>query len=155
MKKLEKLANRIRQEPNVTHVTALSDTIKRLNKAMNEDDPGFYSIPDSRELAAQYLLLYELSVPFGLDLNDRINVDKSSTRFTVTLQNASNDDVRELDKIIQDYFDKELPEFKTQGTGLSMIFSHFSKRNIDSMLIGTTAALIDSVKIVRKNGVGS
>ena len=46
------------------------------------------------ELAAQYLLLYELSVPFGLDLNDRINVDKSSTRFTVTLQNASNDDVR-------------------------------------------------------------
>ena len=141
-KKLEKLANRIRQEQNVTHVITLSDTIKRLNKAMNEDDPSFYSIPESRELAAQYLLLYELSVPFGLDLNDRINVDKSSTRFTVTLQNASNDDVRELDKIIQDYFDKELPEFKTQGTGLSMIFSHFSKRNIDSMLVGTTTALI-------------
>ena len=141
-KKLEKLADRIRQEPNVNHVTTLSDIIKRLNKAMNGDNPDFYSIPESRELVAQYLLLYELSVPFGLDLNDRINVNKSATRFTVTLQNASNDDLRDLDQIIQNYFDNELPELKTTGTGLSMIFSHFSKRNIDSMLVGTTAALI-------------
>ncbi len=140
--KLEKLANRIRQEPNVNHVTTLSDSIKRLNKAMNGDNPDFYAIPETRELAAQYLLLYELSVPFGLDLNDRINVNKSSTRLTVTLQNASNDDIRDLDKIIQDYLDKEIPEFKTQGTGLSMIFSQFSKRNIDSMLVGTTSALV-------------
>ena len=141
-KKLEKLADRIRQEPNVNHVTTLSDIIKRLNKAMNGDNQDYYTIPETRELVAQYLLLYELSVPFGLDLNDRINVNKSSTRFTVTLQNASNDDLRDLDKIIQEYFDKELPELKTTGTGLSMIFSHFSKRNIDSMLVGTTAALI-------------
>ncbi len=140
--KLDKLADRIRKEPNVNHVTTVSDTIKRLNKAMNRDDEKFYAIPENRELAAQYLLLYELSVPFGLDLNDRINVDKSSTRLTVNIKDASNDDVRELDNIIQDYFDKEIPEFKTNGTGLSMIFSHFSKRNIDSMLLGTSAALI-------------
>ena len=82
-KKLEKLADRIRQEPNVNHVTTLSDIIKRLNKAMNGDNPDFYSIPETRELVAQYLLLYELSVPFGLDLNDRINVNKSSTRFWI------------------------------------------------------------------------
>ncbi|MBF97008.1 MAG: RND transporter [Pelagibacterales bacterium] len=141
-KKLDKLAERIRQESNVNHVTTVSDTIKRLNKAMNRDEEAFYDIPENRELAAQYLLLYELSVPFGLDLNNRINVNKSSTRLTVNIKNASNDDVRDLDAIIQEYFDKEIPEFKTNGTGLSMIFSHFSKRNIDSMLVGTTAALI-------------
>ncbi len=140
--KLDQLADRIRKEPNVNHVTTVSDTIKRLNKAMNSDDEAFYAIPENRELAAQYLLLYELSVPFGLDLNDRINVDKSSTRLTVNIKKASNDDVRDLDAIIQSYFDKEIPEFKTNGTGLSMIFSHFSKRNIDSMLVGTSAALV-------------
>ena len=140
--KLDQLADRIRKEPNVNHVTTVSDTIKRLNKAMNRDEEAFYDIPQNRELAAQFLLLYELSVPFGLDLNDRINVDKSSTRLTVNIKNASNDDVRELDAIIQEYMDKEIPEFKTNGTGLSMIFSHFSKRNIDSMLVGTTLALV-------------
>ena len=95
--KLDKLAERIRQEPNVNHVTTVSDTIKRLNKAMNRDDEKFYTIPENRELAAQYLLLYELSVPFGLDLNNRINVNKSSTRLTVNIKQASNDDVRDLD----------------------------------------------------------
>ena len=66
------MAERIREEPNVNHVTTVSDTIKRLNKAMNRDDEKFYAIPANRELAAQYLLLYELSVPFGLDLNNRM-----------------------------------------------------------------------------------
>ena len=80
---------------------------------MNRDDEKFYAIPENRELAAQYLLLYELSVPFGLDLNNRINVNKSSTRLTVNIKQASNDDVRELDAIIQKYFDNEIPEFKT------------------------------------------
>ena len=140
--KLDMLANKIREEAKVNHITTVSDTMKIINRAMNADDPSFYKIPESRELAAQYLLLYELSVPFGLDLNDRINVNKSSTRLTVSMKNASNDDIRELDATIQNYFDNEMTEFKTKGTGLSMIFSHFSKRNIDSMLIGTTAALI-------------
>ena len=125
---MDKLADRIRKEPNVNHVTTVSDTIKRLNKAMNRDDEQFYAIPENRELAAQYLLLYELSVPFGLDLNNRINVNKSSTRLTVNIKQASNDDVRNLDAIIQEYLENEIPEFKTNGTGLSMIFSHFSKK---------------------------
>ena len=141
-KKLDQLAERIRQEPRVNHVSTISDTIKLLNKAMNGDKQDYYRIPDSRELAAQYLLLYELSVPFGLDLNDRINVPKSATRMTVTIQHASNDDIREVDAIIQNYLQSEMPEFKTPGTGLSVIFSHFSKRNIDSMLLGTSMALV-------------
>ena len=43
--------------------------MKRLNKNMHGDDPAFYRLPEDHELAAQYLLLYELSVPFGMDLN--------------------------------------------------------------------------------------
>ena len=40
---------------------------KRLNKYMHADDESFYKIPDERNLAAQYLLLYELmSLPYGL-----------------------------------------------------------------------------------------
>ena len=36
------------------------------------------------------MLLYELSLPYGLDLNDRINIDKSATRVTATLGNVDN-----------------------------------------------------------------
>ena len=53
------------------------EIFKKLNKNMHNDDPSFYRLPDSRELAAQYLLLYEMSLPFGRDLTNHINIDKS------------------------------------------------------------------------------
>ncbi len=59
--------------------------MKRVSKSMHGDDPDWYRLPDERDLAAQYLLLYEMSLPYGLDLNSQINVDKSATRLTVTL----------------------------------------------------------------------
>ena len=78
-----------RAQPEVTHVQAFPDTMKRLNKNMHGDDPEYYRLPDDPELAAQYLLLYELSLPFGSDLNNRIDVSKSATRLTVVLRSLS------------------------------------------------------------------
>ena len=86
LNKVEDFANWARQQPNVLHVFTITDIMKRLNKNLNADDPAFYRVPDDRQLAAQYLLLYELSLPLGLDLNDTINVDKSATRVIVTLK---------------------------------------------------------------------
>ncbi|MBW2149898.1 MAG: MMPL family transporter, partial [Deltaproteobacteria bacterium] len=77
--KVEEFANWYRKQPKVVHVNAITDTMKRLNKNMHGDDKSYYRIPERRDLAAQYLLLYEMSLPFGLDLNNQINVDKSAT----------------------------------------------------------------------------
>ena len=87
-----------REQSGVSHVQAFPDIMKRLNKNMHSDDPAFYRLPDAPELAAQYLLLYELSLPLGSDLNDRINVAKSATRMTVVARNMSTRDLRELDE---------------------------------------------------------
>ena len=43
--------------------------MKRLSKSMHGDTASWYRLPDERNLAAQYLLLYEMSLPYGLDLN--------------------------------------------------------------------------------------
>jgi predicted RND superfamily exporter protein len=40
---------------------SIVDSIKRMNQAMHDDKPEFYSIPQSHNLVAQYLLLYSLS----------------------------------------------------------------------------------------------
>ena len=78
------------EQPGVVNVSSFSEVMKRVNKSMHGDDPEWRRIPESRELAAQYLLLYEMSLPFGLDLNNQINVDKSATRFTVTIEDLSS-----------------------------------------------------------------
>ena len=63
-----------REQAHVRHVSVITDTFRRLNQSMHGDDPGRPTeVPDSQELAAQYLLLYELSLPLGLDLNNQID----------------------------------------------------------------------------------
>jgi predicted RND superfamily exporter protein len=38
---------------------SIVDVLKDLNQTFHEDDPSWYRIPDSRELVAQYLIMYE------------------------------------------------------------------------------------------------
>ena len=86
--KIKKFTDWMATQPEVIHVNTITDTFARLNKNMHADDSIWYKLPDSRNLAAQYLLLYEMSLPFGLDLNNQIDIDKKSTRITVTIENA-------------------------------------------------------------------
>lgn len=140
---LDRLGQWFEQQPDVMTVATFADIMKRLNQKMNGDDPAYYSPPDSAELAAQYLLLYELSLPYGLDLNNRIDIDKSKTRLTVIMKRTSAKKIRQLDERAREWMQQNLPpEMYNYGTGLSVVFAHISKRNIDTMLIGISAALV-------------
>ena len=132
----------LRQQPKVTNVGAISTTIKELNKSMNGDDPAFQVIPESRELAAQYLLMYEMSLPYGLDLNNTIDIAKSQSRVVAILQNASSAEMRDLNQLAESWLSENAPQHFAEGSGLSMIFAYISERNINSMLFGSLLALV-------------
>lgn len=155
---LEAFTGWLRAQPEVRHVTSYADVIKRLNQNMHADDPDFYRIPAERELAAQYLLLYELSLPFGLDLNDRISVDKSATRVTANLDGGVT--TREtralLDRCVGWFADHAPPRMAAEPSGLGVMFAHISERNIESMLKGNVLAvlLIAVIMMVALRSVG-
>ncbi len=141
LRDIEAFANWYRQQPGVAHVSVLTDIVKRLNRSMHGDDPAHYRIPESRELAAQYLLLYEMSLPYGLDLTNQINLDKSATRMIVSLRNATAREMRELDRRAREWLQANTPGLFTYGASLSLMFAHISERNIEGMLGGTFIAL--------------
>ena len=143
MAKVEEFADWYRQQPKVVHVVTICETIKHLNQVMNENDEAYYRIPDRRDLIAQYLLLYELSLPFGLDLNNQINIDKSATRMTVLLRGPSTSEMLELEKRAQNWLNTHSEgRLSSTGSGLSLIWAHISKRNIQSMLGASVGALV-------------
>ena len=110
---------------------------------MHGDDQSYYRIPEQRDLAAQYLLLYEMSLPFGLDLNNQIDVDKSATRMIVTLKQTTAREQREMDKRAREWLKANAPDSMfTYGSGLAIIWAHISKRNINSMLGAAFGALV-------------
>jgi len=142
LKRLEQFAQWLRKQPEVVHVYSVSDIFKRLNKNMHNDDETWYRLPDSRELAAQYLLLYEMSLPLGLDLNNQINVDKSATRIVVTVKNLGTRVFRGLDQRVQQWLKENMPSYMhVRGSGLSIVWAYLSKRNIINMLFAAFGAL--------------
>ena len=142
LQKLDALSTFLRDQPEISHIRSLSDTIKRLNMNMNGDDPAYYRIPDTDEEASQFLFLYELSLGYGMDLTDQINVDRSSTRISAFVGYATTRQLLALDDKIQGWFDSNAPELKSPVTGQSHVYTMISARDVPSMLQGTTLALI-------------
>jgi len=132
-----------RQQPETLHVNTYTDIMKRLNKNLHGDDEQWYRLPEQRDLAAQYLLLYEMSLPYGLDLNNQINIDKSATRMIATLKTISTNELIALEHRVQDWLKENAPHIKqATGSGTAIMFAYIGKRNIVSMLIGASVALI-------------
>ncbi len=140
---LEKFVQWARQQPDVVHVDAFSFIMQRLNQAMHGDDPAWYTLPKDPELAAQYLLLYELSLPYGLDLNRQMNSAKSATRFTVTLGTVPRSRILDFVDQADAWMRANLPShMQAQATGTVMMFARLAERNIRTMLRGTALAFV-------------
>lgn len=132
-----------RQQPETLHINTYTDIMKRLNKNLHGDDPQWYRLPEQRDLAAQYLLLYEMSLPYGLDLNNQINIDKSATRMIATLKTISTNELINLEQRVQDWLKENAPHIQqATGSGTAIMFAYIGQRNIISMLIGTSLALV-------------
>jgi predicted RND superfamily exporter protein len=145
--KVEEFANWYRDQPKVIHVNTITDIVKRLNKNMHGDDENYYRIPQQRNLAAQYLLLYEISIPFGLDLNNQVNVDKSATRMIVGFQKLTTRELLIMEEKSRQWLSEYAPDMHTYGSGLAPIWAHISYRNIKSMLSASILALI-SISVI-------
>jgi predicted RND superfamily exporter protein len=142
LKTLDEFAAWWRGQDKVLHVFNIADIYKRLNKNMNGDDPAFYRLPDQRDLSAQYLLLYELSLPFGLDLTNTVNQDKSSTRFMVFFEHLKSKEVRAIEESGVQWLREHAPEMETHGVSPAVMFSHISKRNLESNFMSLPIALL-------------
>ena len=142
LRDVERFSDWYRTQPAVLHVNSLTDIMKRLNKNLHGDDPSWYRLPGQRDMAAQYLLLYEMSLPYGLDLNNQIDVGKSATRLVVTVGNISSNEMLALEDTAQRWLKQNAPYMRSDGASPAVMFAHIGQRNIRSMLTGTTVALV-------------
>ena len=137
LQEMEDFTKWLRVQDEVLNVHSMSDIFKKLNRNMHGDNPKYDTLPKSKELAAQYLLLYEMSLPFGLDLNDRITLDKSASRVTVYIKDMPTQAIRTFKAKTEDYLKNNTPSYMhTLGTSAIVMFSNISERNINGMLWG-------------------
>ena len=141
LRQVDSFAEWLREQPEVSHVTSIADVLKRLNQNLHRGADGSYTLPGNSDLVAQYLLLYEFSLPVGLDLNNLINFDRSATRMTVVIEFMSVREQIELDDRALAWLQKNAPQIQTRATGVTMVSAYSVMRNIVKMLIGTFIAM--------------
>jgi len=141
---VDAFADYLESREAVVHVNSFTRTMKRLNMNMHGDDPAEYRLPRDRELAAQYLLLYELSLPYGLDVNDQIDVDKSALRLDVTYGDVDMAAVERETRLAEAWLAEHgTPSMQaTSATGVPEMFGHITRRNVSSMVVGTSLGFL-------------
>jgi len=138
---LQRFEQWLRAQEKVTSTVSVVEVIKDLNRSLNDNDPAYHKLPESRALAAQLMLMYELSLPSGGDLTHQVDIDKATSRVVALMRNASSAELRSLNKKAEEWLQDNTDLEAAKGTGLSLIFAYISERNINSMLFGSLFAL--------------
>ncbi len=146
LRSIEAFEEWLRQQDYVFHVSSIAEPIRRLNQHMLSGKPEDHRLPTNQDLAAQYLLAYEMSLPFGLTLTDQVSIDKSRSIVKATLSGGATEDVRRLrengEAWLSGHDNGADQPMSAQGTGLSVMFAYLSHVNIKAMTTGTIAAII-------------
>ena len=145
--KLQDFTTWLRKQPEVLNVVAISDIVKRVNRNVHGDELAYDRLPTARDEVAQYLLLYEMSLPHGLSLTDRITASRNASRVTVVVgkngENLPSDVLIPLSERFETWLRVNGgPGMAAEGTGLSLMFAHLSERNISLMIGGTSVAIV-------------
>jgi uncharacterized protein len=144
LQEVDRFTQWLRQQPGVTHVHGLPDVLKTVNRAMNGGAASEYRLPQSRDTAAQYLALYEMSLPFGTDLKNQLTADKRSSRLSVGLSDVSTREMAELQARAEAWAQQNTPSIaaSARATGASVLFAHIGNRNIEEMLKGVFSGVL-------------
>jgi predicted RND superfamily exporter protein len=137
MKSVEQFYADIQKEfPEVRHLNSLMDIVKRFNKVVDNKE----EIPNERNLIAQYLLLYSMSLPQGMEINDKMDINEQKLRITGQMDIVDTSKDLEMIKYIEDWWAKT--EYKGTVEGQTYMFAHMQKDVTNTLIYSLSLALI-------------
>jgi predicted RND superfamily exporter protein len=136
LKEMEALQEELKKLDGVGKVVSIVEFIKRMNQAMHDGDPGFYTIPDTKELVAQYLLLFSMSG--GSDeLDSYVTYDYRDGQILLQMKSQSGYLTRDVVRTVEEFEKKwhgGTPGRDFITTGLAMLANEFNHIIVKSQL---------------------
>ena len=102
--------------PEIGKVMSVTQYIKEIHQAMNDGDPAFYQIPNSRNLISQYMLLYES------EFETFFNLDYTKLRIAAQIKDIDSRRSAEIEEEINNFIMANAPSgVKAEVTGTAFI----------------------------------
>lgn len=160
LRSMEKLQSELKQIDGVGKVVSIVDFIKRMNQSMHGGDPAFYNIPDSKDLVAQYLLLYSFSGG-GDELDTFVTYDFKDAQILLQMKSQSSYLTQDVVDTVERFEKNEQKSPSVAAiitTGLAMLAKEFNKiivtSQIQSFIFSFTLCFFVTVGIFRSFRLG-
>jgi hypothetical protein len=160
LREMEQLQNRLKEHPDIGKAVSIVDFIKRMNQSMHDGDPAYYTIPDSKELIAQYLLLYSFSGG-GDELDSFVDYNFQNSQILLQMKSQSGYLAQDIMDIVDGYQKNELKDNHVKGfitTGLAMLAKEFNRiivtSQIQSFILAFTLCFFITAGIFRSFKLG-
>ena len=127
--------------PAMRHISSLSDVVEKFNEVLN----GSKSIPDDKNLIAQYLLLYSLSLPQGMEINDKMDVNERLLRLSAAMDVVDTSLDLEMISWIESWW--AATPYSAKVNGQTVMFAHM-QNDVTATLINSIILAISAVSIM-------
>ena len=150
LREMDALQNRLMGMNNIGKAVSVVDFIKRMNQAMHDGDPAFYTIPESKDLVAQYLLLFSFSGGSG-ELDSFVNFDCKSGQILLQMKSQSGYLAQDVVNLVNGYRKQDLKTSRVADiftTGLAMLAKEFNRLVVESQASSFAVSFILVIFIV-------
>ena len=121
----------------VKHISSLLQVVKKFNEVMNHSK----TVPNSQNLIAQYLLLYTLSLPQGMEINDQMDIEERMFRITAAMNVTDTSKDLEMMNWVENWWDKNT-QYKAEINGQTAMFAHMQHDVTDTLIKSITIAIV-------------
>lgn len=136
---IEKLSEFLRKQKNIDKAISIADFLKDMNRAMHDNDESYYRIPETRELVAQYLLVYSMSPRRNEIEKDFVNYPYDLARIRCRMSEHSSTEILGIINKIKKYAANNIAaNLEVKITSYPVIYSNM----VDSLARGQLKTLI-------------
>lgn len=137
---IDTLQQHIKTLDSVDVVNSFVDYIKEMNQSFHNENPAYYTIPESRAAVAQYLLLYDSD-----EIEDFINDSYDQARIAIRISEHSSLRQAEIVSSIQRFISKmNVPHLNIRITGRAVQ----DVNTIDALVKGQVYSLSVAIGII-------
>jgi len=132
--------NRLKSKyPNVTFTTSIKDIVQRMHTVLSDNKEKV--LPVDSNLVAQYLLLYSMSIPQGMSINDQIDMHERFLRMTINSNTQTTSQDVQMIEWTKKWWKKHT-QYSADVQGETAIFSYMQESVIHTLLVSILFTLI-------------
>jgi len=121
----------------VRHITSLLQVVKKFNEVMANSK----TVPDNQNLIAQYLLLYTLSLPQGMEINDQMDIEERQFRISAAMNVTDTSKDLEMLDWVANWWDTNT-QYSARVDGQTAMFAHMQHDVTDTLIKSITIAIV-------------